>query len=330
MSFFRFGKGQPHGPRKTPSSSDGSPASRPARPTKPLAQPAAWEIRDPEDTRDPVPHTLHLAFDTDDGTLRVVGASIRGRLHAHRGMYREDHLAAVAVDGGVLFAVSDGAGSAEWSRVGSRLAAETAVERLVALDAAGPPEHPAEDRDRLLQSALHARAVLEAEAERRFLTLADLHCTLLLALRRNDTLTALQIGDGIIAQIRDQEVQIPTRADEGAFGAETLFLTSAHIDRAELERRCHQVPVEDGAVLILASDGVSEDFFPPERELPRLLAADDIPGMFRPDMSYLPGLGYLHNAETPLKPDALADWLGYQRKGSSDDRTLLLGFPRKR
>ncbi|MBQ9874948.1 MAG: protein phosphatase 2C domain-containing protein [Thermoguttaceae bacterium] len=64
--------------------------------------------------------------------LRLLVASARGRSHAHNGLFRDDDFCAKIADdsGWSVFAVADGAGSARFSREGSRIACQAAVVSL--------------------------------------------------------------------------------------------------------------------------------------------------------------------------------------------------------
>lgn len=58
----------------------------------------------------------------------IVAASKRGRSHAHEGKARDDHFKLAHLENGwYIMAVADGAGSARYSREGSRIACETVV-----------------------------------------------------------------------------------------------------------------------------------------------------------------------------------------------------------
>ena len=65
---------------------------------------------------------------SDCPTLKtIIAASKRGRSHAHEGKPRDDHYSiALTEDGWYIAVVADGAGSATFSREGSRIACETA------------------------------------------------------------------------------------------------------------------------------------------------------------------------------------------------------------
>ncbi|MBE7219783.1 MAG: protein phosphatase 2C domain-containing protein, partial [Caulobacteraceae bacterium] len=145
---------------------------------------------------------------------RVLAGTRRGRLHAHRGTYREDAFAhgGDREDGRFwVFCVCDGAGSSRLSRVGAEITARGMVQRL-----SGALRAQADSWAALSVAELHpALGAAVVEAARRavdFLGEAaaaagaepkDFRCTLLLTIlyRHGDrTLACLsQVGDGFIA-----------------------------------------------------------------------------------------------------------------------------------
>ncbi|MGN1064340.1 MAG: protein phosphatase 2C domain-containing protein, partial [Thermoguttaceae bacterium] len=65
--------------------------------------------------------------------LVVIAASERGRAHANEGKFRDDHFlieTGPEANGWLFFAVADGAGSANYSREGSKIACEKTYAKL--------------------------------------------------------------------------------------------------------------------------------------------------------------------------------------------------------
>ena len=99
-------------------------------------------------------------------------------------------------------------------------------------------------------------------------------------------------------------------ADHGQHSSETRFLTTGGMEADFANRVKFSLP-QDLRATLLVTDGVSDDYFPEDKRL-----------------------GEVFDAVKPLvqnAPDAAAallSWLGYEKKGSSDDRTLILSWPR--
>lgn len=92
---------------------------------------------DPKDLWNDIPSDKNLRYAKEDmdsfvgGFIdkKIVIASVRGRSHAHEGLFRDDHFCnKILFDGWNIVAVADGAGSAKYARQGSRIATENIVE----------------------------------------------------------------------------------------------------------------------------------------------------------------------------------------------------------
>ena len=190
----------------------------------------------PEEEPDAAPE--YKAAERRIGTAEFVAARVRGKKHKHDATNCDDWFAIAAVGDIAVLAVSDGAGSKRFSRVGARAASEAAVgsiyEQLCTLDAASaknraafalPMEEAAfGEACAKLGAALHVgvldarRAVLAAFHERcgqeaytkllgRDLVLSDLAATLLVTIavpvpECGEVLAlSCQVGDGMTCAI---------------------------------------------------------------------------------------------------------------------------------
>ena len=108
-----------------------------------------WEEHEPSDALPyPKPHVAHESgiIPCEEGAtpLTVLAASRRGRSHAHAATFRDDDFAMKLgenVGDWNFIVVADGAGSAKYSRKGSRIACETAVNMMNSIFTS--PEHGA-------------------------------------------------------------------------------------------------------------------------------------------------------------------------------------------
>ncbi|GFK96131.1 hypothetical protein NNJEOMEG_04011 [Fundidesulfovibrio magnetotacticus] len=242
----------------------------------------------------------------------ALAARARGRKHKHEGTNCDDWFALDHAGDWSFLAVSDGAGSCAFSRVGSMAACGAAVESLrQSLGELKLPEmpmegiQPSEERvfaDETLervQLSLHqamrdARAAMDAAVEERAadpayaarlgraLVLKDLSATLLLAVHTRaviagtsrDVVMTCQIGDGMIAAVSQAfSLRVLAKPDSGAFSGETEFLTSPRkLEDASLRANTHLF-VGALRTLMLMTDGVSDDYFPEDPGM-KLLYAD--------------------------------------------------------
>lgn len=164
-----------------------------------------------------------------NGPWRVLGASVPGTSHQHSGKSCQDaHSWRVSAAGILVAAVADGAGSAAFSEIGARTAADTAVQAAVS---GITTLHNMEEQSgtKLLTSVLEsARAAVEQAAEKENHPVADLASTLIVVIAGGGFVAAAQVGDGA-AVIEDGQGQILalTKPQRGEFANETNFLTSA-------------------------------------------------------------------------------------------------------
>ncbi|HYH69667.1 MAG TPA: PP2C family serine/threonine-protein phosphatase [Urbifossiella sp.] len=315
------------------------PPPLPAQLPPPLPPPPAavkraeWKVLEPDERTDPVPHEAFEAGPAQPG-WEVVAASVRGKLHAHKGQWREDSYKWATADGWTILAVSDGAGSARLSRVGSRLACDTAVSRLQKLlagyavaPAAGQPADADLQRVRefLRSAADQARLAVLHEARARSAPIKDFSATLLLAVvapwADRHLVAVLQAGDGAVGVMATDGVKRLGVSDHGEYSSETRFLTTPGMELEYSNRVVFSLPAGLRAVALM-SDGVSDDFYPEDKRLGELFTAGAIDGLAARDGGPLPGLPAV--AADPRGGAALCDWLRYEKRGSSDDRTLVL------
>ncbi len=162
---------------------------------------------------------------------RVARASVQGTSHARTGQPCQDSssVGEDAPDGIFVAAVADGAGSAELSANGSRIAACAATRsavRLLRLHV-----HPVYEGvlEEILQEAVHsARKELEAEARRQKKSLRDFATTLIVAICAPEITGAAQIGDGAMVTADDGEgYTLFSAPQRGEYANTTNFITSS-------------------------------------------------------------------------------------------------------
>jgi serine/threonine protein phosphatase PrpC len=286
----------------------------------------AWLKLEPVDQSDA---TTHEASDhtTLEGPWQLAAASVRGKLHAHRGGWREDafrHGLAHAVDGTYsIVVVSDGAGSAPLSRVSSNLACQVALDSLRAGLTSSPPladetealierDLPAL-RSHLVEAAQAALQKVQEEATTRARPIGDFSATLLILVRREwngqQLCASLQVGDGGIALWSDDsKLTLLGEADHGTQSGETRFLTSQGVEGELASRVKFSVRPNLRAVAVM-TDGVADDFFP---------EGERFPDIFKGVLPLVEQTGDV----TPGA--ALLKWISYDKKGSADDRALVV------
>ncbi|MEW6733399.1 MAG: protein phosphatase 2C domain-containing protein [Acidobacteriota bacterium] len=273
-----------------------------------------WREIEPTDQGDSVPH-LHKMMLTGENGWRIMAATRRGKAHAHEGKYREDAFAVSVENGWHIAAIADGAGAYTLSRVGANRAVEYAIVaiRSALADLALKDATLEEQARYALQKGFEqAYKAVSEEAERRKEPLSNLASTLALLLhhpsQQGDLIAVVHVGDSLLTGwFEEQRIEIFTEADSGIYAGQSLFLTSQGIIEECLDR-IHVITQDTPRMLLLMTDGVANDFYPYNKHL-RLLFEN------------LTDLCQKQDCD-----NALMDWLGYEKRGSFDDRTIIILF----
>lgn len=120
----------------------------------------------------------------------ILGASVTGDAHVRAGLGCQDAFRSVVANGRLVVAVADGLGSAPRSEVGAAAASEAAVARASALADQDPARAAVE-------AIVAARETLECLAHEEAVDLADLACTLIVAVAAN-RIGIAHVGDGAV------------------------------------------------------------------------------------------------------------------------------------
>ena len=283
----------------------------------------------------------------DGEDKHIVAASLRGRSHAQDGKPRDDAFQFATTHDWQVLAVSDGAGSACYSREGARLACEKSV--AVCRELLDDEQYrntfeaniknlsvtPTEPEKRkpvgdslytlLCQAANQARQTIAQEAGQQRKETRTYAATLLLCVVKHFPfgwfVGSFWVGDGAIALYRrdttPHTVYLMGEPDEGEYGGQTRFLTMPEVfsDASALYCRLRFQLVDDFSALFLMTDGVSDPKFETTNNLKNAEKWDAL-------WAELTAANALTN--TPDSQQALLEWLGFPSPGNHDDRTLLV------
>lgn len=287
------------------------------------------------------------------GDRFIVTASKRGRSHANAGLFRDDHIAFRYFAGhnlGVI-AISDGAGSAAFSREGSRIACNSVIDwtgtQLAAgafqpLDAllADPafPGRAAPEQELarlagnyMTAAAQYALQQLETAATAESIALQDLHATLAFVLVKKYAggyaFLSFGVGDCPIGLVYGNlsEVALLNTMDVGEYGGGTRFITQPEIFRSnDLASRVHVKILPDFDYLLLMSDGIYDPKFEVEANLTR-------PARWQAFIADLqgdnPDQAAVHfNTDNKEAGQELLRWMDFWSPGNHDDRSLAILF----
>ena len=261
-------------------------------------------------------------LDARNDTWRMMGASVRGRSHAHRAEHRDDAMAQLVTDELVLLAVADGAGSSALSRVGAAVAAQMVVERTAERFAGTAKGDISSRLGTAMAHAVHDVATrLHALAAIADVSPSALRTTLILVAICGDMMLVSQVGDGaVLVERTDGSVVRVGAVRETAWAGEVnCFVPDSCSVTQAAELR--QVNTADVSLIALMTDGVDDPFHPLEQ------AADALVEQWRCGTTTPIGTARQSPAPGVLgNPPALLEWLSFEQRGEVDDRTLLLAW----
>ncbi|MEH2237909.1 PP2C family serine/threonine-protein phosphatase [Nostoc sp.] len=165
---------------------------------------------------------------------KAVASSAIGTSHQNQGILCQDYGGYRIFDDVIVGAVADGAGSAKYSDVGSKLAVETVLKCFSEINEY-PQKRDSQPLSKEEAQKLFAEIVnqviteLHNKADNEDYSVNDLACTLLVFVATSDWVAAMQIGDGfIVLRSQDSEYQLLFQPDKGEFINETTFITSTN------------------------------------------------------------------------------------------------------
>ncbi len=184
----------------------------------------------------------------------VVGASVAGTSHQKNDIPCQDaHGHRVLLNGAVVIAVADGAGTASRSDEGAQRAVKQALDSLERDLAYSVPRTEFEWQ-RLMKAAFRqAREDIDRHAKWENASLREFAATLTCAVASNEGLAVGQVGDclAIAREGPDDPLFVATKLQRGEYANETFFLT---LKNALDELQVHVYPPVQ--TLVLMSDGV--------------------------------------------------------------------------
>ena len=198
--------------------------------------------------------------------FKPYGASVIGPTHLKKNKPNQDAFGYENLNNGIqIIAVSDGHGGELHchSERGSKIAVDVALSLCKAYfmnwDASTPIESIEFDLDENLAMAIHEAWLQRIQLEAEFEDKTQFGCTLLVAIRTENRLFFLQLGDGKIATIyEDGVVYFPIPKDDYA---STHLTNSLAQDRAWLFMKSFSMALEESIhMVVLATDGVENAY----------------------------------------------------------------------
>jgi serine/threonine protein phosphatase PrpC len=301
-----------------------------------------WQVREPADGQAyPKAHTDHQLIETDQ--FKLVAASRRGRSHEHAGSFRDDDFFIGNVESNIesgawsVMIVADGAGSAPFSREGSRVAVETTGELLAEyltsnhqqLDQylsqwqIGAQDEQTKAAAQSLSNCFHdlfykaaqqSIQRIEQLAQEQAVASKSFATTLLVAVVKQHAdktfVSTFWIGDGAITVYSPHKMRLMGMPDSGEFAGQTRFLDRSIA--ATFNDRVNIGYFADAQAVILMTDGISDPKFETDAGLQNQQKWDDLWQAMQPSL------------QQPQPDVALLDWIHFFSAGHHDDRTIAI------
>lgn len=303
-----------------------------------------WEVNEPaEDSLFPKDHEFYKTIKFNNNqNYKIIAASRRGRSHEHNGSFRDDHFEYKILEHDpslVILSVADGAGSAKYSREGSRLATEQSINflshKLAAIQAFQDLEkyvfeepHTSEINKSIVENWNTASIQLFREAtdyamekirqkvENTQSSFRDFATTLQIVIVKHVQdkrfISSFWVGDGAVAVYNQEKIRLLGQTDGGEYVGQTVFLSP------NLEPFHQYVSITIASAqdwLFLMSDGISDPYFETDSELSSL---DNWTQFYNE---------YKEVLNNDIDGSDLNEKIHFFKKGHHDDRTLLVLLP---
>lgn len=296
------------------------------------------------------------------GKKSIVTSSKRGRSHQNVGSFRDDHDAHKFFEktGWSIVTVSDGAGSAPFSREGSKIACNSVIEyfeshlphkELISFE--NEVDHFSETNDekrwklaktKAIQSTykaitfahnnIHTKAddLLKVSPElfnqKKYKYPAEyFHATLIVTLFKKFemgyVILTFSVGDCPIGMVNKEktEAKLLNWLDVGEFGGGTRFLTQPEIFHSEKMGSRFSIQIEpDFSFLFLMSDGIYDPKFEVEANLEKTEKWLEFISDLEGNNEDKTKIDFEENTEKTA--ESLSKWMDFWSKGNHDDRTL--------
>lgn len=303
-----------------------------------------WEVNEPaEDSLFPKEHEFYKTTKFNNNqSYKIIAASRRGRSHEHNGSFRDDHFEYKILEHDpslVILSVADGAGSAKYSREGSRLAAEQSINflshKLVAIQAFQDLEkyvfdepHTAEINKSIVENwntaaiqlfreaTDHAMEKIRQKVENTQSSFRDFATTLQIVIVKHVQdkrfISSFWVGDGAVAVYNQEKIRLLGQTDGGDYVGQTVFLSP------NLEPFHQYVSITIASAqdwLFLMSDGISDPYFETDSELSSLDSWTQFYNEYKEVLN------------SDIDGSDLNEKIHFFKKGHHDDRTLLVLLP---
>lgn len=289
------------------------------------------------------------AFARTEGDLLCVAASKRGRSHANVGTFRDDDFGLLAhgPGGWHIAVVADGAGSAKYSRHGSKVAVNSVLgelpellkdhvtphlPKLVLAYLQGNPDAEMQIKSQLYRSlalaAFNAAKAIDKEADAKGEKASAFSTTLIVGVVQKVSegwfIAAFSVGDGgaAVFDVGDGSLTPLTMPDSGEFAGQTRFLEKSEFSGGfdEVANRIFFDVRKEFTAVALMTDGISDPKFPTDS-----VFKDPAKWVEFWNHDLTKAVDFSRGNEEMERQ--FLEWLDFWSPGNHDDRTLAVLVP---
>jgi serine/threonine protein phosphatase PrpC len=266
----------------------------------------------------------------------IVGATRRGRSNAHNGNAREDAFQIFTSNRHVIMCVSDGSAQSKLSRIASEMLCQTIGQRLSArltTEETSLVAMNSQDLRKAVGQQMHdagheAFVALRDLAAKSRRNVNDFRATFLMAViyigSKETIILTTQIGDGFMAVLPAGAPAKPFGdGDNGEHPDSTNCLVPDDEAFTKL-RKIRTVPDQNIQGLIVATDGVGDAFFPLESRVGEIFA--QFTGGTQTSLADMKQTVHGPIVGQDGNPSFIESWLGFEKRGENDDRTIIFAW----
>lgn len=188
---------------------------------------------------------------------KIAACAEQGSSHKSRGVPCQDKVGFYADDSIVITALADGAGSYTYAELGAEITIKTAInvfkdsfDQIISCDDAY------EARCIILDAIVDA--IKEKATELQVQDIIEFSATLLITAVKDGQYLVFHVGDGVIAYVKNNVINVASKPVNGEYANQTFFCTCPEpYENADIIKG----PVDDIMAFILMSDGVEASFY---------------------------------------------------------------------
>ncbi len=186
---------------------------------------------------------------------KISGANIQGRLHLQKNIPCQDRIYSLNERDVNVVSLSDGAGSCKFSHFGAEVITQSICEIMINIFDYAYKVNDEQIKDKLIKNILQN---LDIKAREIGADVKELSSTLLFVAVKGNKYISGHIGDGVIAYLFEDSIDILSHPDNGEYANSTYFVTSSDVKD---HFRIYKGEITNITGFVLISDGTAERLY---------------------------------------------------------------------